>query len=611
MLKRANMAFLIMAILLPLGDCPSESNAQEKPKNRGMDNLSWVTRSVRAPHVQYRSFDSTAAQTKVSYHIYMPKTYDTQEKRRFPVLYWLHGSGGGLEGIPYVSRFFDAAIRQEKMPPVLVVFPNGMADSMWCDSKDGKVPMETVVIRELIPHIDKTYRTLASRKGRMVEGFSMGGYGAARFGFKYPGLFCAVSILGAGPMQRVFSEDIGPRYKAGDRGRVLRSVYGGDQEYFKAQSPWVWAEEKKDILQKDSLTRIAIGGLDAILPYNRDFHEHLEDLGIPHSFSVMPHVKHNVIGVLTRLGEENWVFYRTAFGRLAATGSGKTRLLAVGKAKAADPPKLQERALTAVSRVAGAARKFKPAIIVHALAENVMTKKQVRQGEAREKVTGEIFSERMRQLAKLALSQDTVVIYTHSHGRRAGFEGSQSLGGLVMDLPVRRPEHRGTLLWDEYVEMLLKIPAKNVLVLTMSCFSGGLVEYLNRPNVRNRWKDRQQQGRNFIVLSSQNKDLPSPAIVIAGEVINPFTYAVAKALGGEADGFLLRSGKPAESRCKDGKLTVGEIIDYILYTTENTASEFAGRKNNAKPQLTGSFDRKDVLIIGGDFNTTEEGQSPR
>ena len=86
MLKRANMAFWIMSILLPFGGYPSESTAQEKPKTRGMDELPWVTRSVRAPHVQHRSFDSAAAKTKVSYHIYLPNPYDTQEKRRFPVL---------------------------------------------------------------------------------------------------------------------------------------------------------------------------------------------------------------------------------------------------------------------------------------------------------------------------------------------------------------------------------------------------------------------------------------------------------------------------------------------------------------------------------------------
>jgi hypothetical protein len=166
-----------------------------------------------------------------------------------------------------------------------------------------------------------------------------------------------------------------------------------------------------------------------------------------------------------------------------------------------------------------------------------------------------------------------------------------------MDLPVRQPEHGGTILWDEYADLLLKIHAQNVVVLTMSCLSGGLVEYLNSQPVLDRWKDlRQKEGRNLIILTSQNDELSSDPIVKDEEVVNPFTYAVAMALEGDADGFTLAAGKPAPRRRKDNKLTVGEMIDFILYTTENTTSETIGRKNTAKPRLTGSFNRGDVLF---------------
>ncbi len=283
------------------------------------------------------------------------------------------------------------------------------------------------------------------------------------------------------------------------------------------------------------------------------------------------------------------------------TSKSKTYFLVVGKAKITDPARMQEKAAASVAMVADAAGKFRPGIVVDAVAESVMTKEQYQRGEAREKVTGAIFKERLTRLATDTTPQDTVVIYTHSHGRKNGFEESQPLGGIVMDLPVRRTKHRGAFLWDEYVDLLLKIPAKNVVVLTMSCYSGGLVEHLNSLQVRDRWKDRRQkQGRSLIVLTSQNKDLQSPPIVRNGEVINPFTYAVAKMLAGEADGFNLVRGKPAKPPHKDGILTVGEMIDYVLYTTEHTISEQARLKNIAKPQLTGSFNREDVLSINVD-----------
>jgi hypothetical protein len=286
----------------------------------------------------------------------------------------------------------------------------------------------------------------------------------------------------------------------------------------------------------------------------------------------------------------------------AAASVSATRFLVVGKGKIGDPQQQQQRGIVAVQKVAKAAMTAQHEAIVDAFAEDVMTVAQYRRGQAKEKVTGAIFRERLRQLTEVATPQDTVVIYTHSHGRRNGFEESQPLGGIVMDLPVRQPEHGGTFLWDEYADLILGIPARNVVVLTMSCFSGGLVEHLNSRPVSDRWRDRRRkEGRNLIVLTSQNKELLSNPIVRDGEVINPFTYAVAMAFEGEADGFHLEDGNPAKPRPKDGKLTVGEMIEYILYTTENTPSESAMplRKNTAKPQLTGSFSRKDVLLVRG------------
>lgn len=280
----------------------------------------------------------------------------------------------------------------------------------------------------------------------------------------------------------------------------------------------------------------------------------------------------------------------------ASVSASKTYFLVIGKGKVIDPQKQQERAIAAVRKVAEAARSAHPGAIVEALSEGVMTKERYRQGEVEEKVTGTIFRERLVRLAASATPHDTVVIYTHTHGRKNGFEDSQPFGGIVIDLPVRQPERGGTLLWDEYADLVLKIPARDVVVLTMSCFSGGLVEYFDSPKVRQHWEDRKKEGRNLIVLTSQNEDLISPPIVKGGEVINPFTLAVVKSLAGEADGFELTDGNRAKLDCKDGGLTVGELIDCILYTTEYTTSETSHRKNIAKPRLTGSFNRRDVLF---------------
>lgn len=274
----------------------------------------WVTPAVQAPRVEQRFFESAAAKTRVSYFLYTPEAYETNKTLRCPVLYWLHGSGGGGAGVAPVAAHFDAAIRVGKIPPLLVVFPNGMKNSMWCNSQDGRVPMETVVIRELIPQVDATCRTLTNRASRLLEGFSMGGYGAARLGFKYHELFGAISIFAGGPFDM---ELRGPRIRGNpaEREELLQAVYGGDLKHFQAQSPLRLAEQNTAALRAGRLRiRMATGERDNTLHLNRQLSEQLKQLHIPHTFTVLPGVEHNPKALLAALGEAGWEFYRSALG---------------------------------------------------------------------------------------------------------------------------------------------------------------------------------------------------------------------------------------------------------------------------------------------------------
>ena len=270
----------------------------------------WVTPAVRAHRLQHRTFESAAARTTVSYHVYTPAIYDREIERRFPVIYWLHGSGGGVPA-GMVARL-DSAIGAGKVPPMVVVFPNGLVNSMWVDWKNGRVPMETVVVRELLPHIDATFRTIATPAGRLIEGMSMGGYGAARLGFKFPNLFGSVSIISGGPLQEEFDVHKAPRASPLHAQAVLDSVFGGDPEYFKAQSPWRLAEQNADAVRRLRIRQV-VGEKDNVLENNRKLHDRLSRLNIPHTFTVAPGASHNLRQVLDALGERNWEFYRDAF----------------------------------------------------------------------------------------------------------------------------------------------------------------------------------------------------------------------------------------------------------------------------------------------------------
>jgi hypothetical protein len=300
-----------------------------------------------------------------------------------------------------------------------------------------------------------------------------------------------------------------------------------------------------------------------------------------------------VFVTITRAGED---FDSSS---VVVTQAGKTHFLIICKGKVADPLPLQRRGVAAVNLIAEASKSLQPPPIVDALAEQPMTVAAFRRGQGRQLVTGDVVRKRLQQLARTVAPADTVVIYTHSHGRKGGFEDSQPLGGLVLDLPAMSPKRAGTLLWDEFAELLLEIPAKNVLVLTMSCFSGGLIEFLESPEIRLRWQNRRaEEGRNFIVITSQDSQKKSVPITIEGVVINPFTYAVASVLSGKAVDFHPNGYAQDGEQVSDGRLTVGETINGILRLTKHTPSQsdHAALQNNAQPQHTGSFDREDILF---------------
>src|SRR6202140_1717564 len=140
-----------------------------------------------------REFRSTALPRSWTYAVYLPTGYDTSDLR-YPALYLLHGSGGNLyqwvnQG--RIQQTADALIASGDIPPAVIVMPDG-GTSWFVDRKEK---METAVITELIPDVEKSFRVLRSRDGRLVGGLSMGGYGAMRFALKYPEMFAAAALL--------------------------------------------------------------------------------------------------------------------------------------------------------------------------------------------------------------------------------------------------------------------------------------------------------------------------------------------------------------------------------------------------------------------------------
>jgi enterochelin esterase-like enzyme len=141
---------------------------------------------------------STVLNKEVHYSIFLPSDYYTSE-RAYPVTYLLHGYGDADDGwiqFGEVNRLADDAIKAGKIPPMIIVTPDGFT-SFYINGADGKLNYEDFFIKELIPHIEKTYKVKAERRFRGIAGLSMGGYGSLLYALKYPNLFVASAPLSA------------------------------------------------------------------------------------------------------------------------------------------------------------------------------------------------------------------------------------------------------------------------------------------------------------------------------------------------------------------------------------------------------------------------------
>ena len=143
------------------------------------------------PGLEHRSFRSSAIGAEVGYNVYLPSGYETTDQR-YPVIYFLHGATGNENSdAPAFAGLVARAIEQHSIPAVICVFPNGGPRSGYRDHPEGKVLVESMIVQELVPLVDRTFRTQPASTARVVVGFSMGGAGAARFALKFPEVFSA------------------------------------------------------------------------------------------------------------------------------------------------------------------------------------------------------------------------------------------------------------------------------------------------------------------------------------------------------------------------------------------------------------------------------------
>lgn len=189
----------------------------------------------------------------------------------YPVLYLLHGLSDDYtiwQRRTSIERYVQNLL-------LIVVMPDG-GRGFYTDAEQG-FAYESAIVHDLIGLIDRTFPTRAERAGRCVGGLSMGGYGAMKLALRHPDLFCsAVSHSGALRFGHYPMNEDTP-FDAEFRRVIGADPVGGPNDLFALA-------EGIDRALLPAL-RIDCGTDDFLIEANRDFHAHLESLGIPHEYA--------------------------------------------------------------------------------------------------------------------------------------------------------------------------------------------------------------------------------------------------------------------------------------------------------------------------------------
>jgi len=236
--------------------------------------------------VRHGTFRSEAMGVGVGYNVYLPPDYATDANRRYPVVYWLHGLGGN-ETSGVFPADVDAAVRAGAIPPLIVVSANGGARTRYHDSADGRIMADTLIAKELVAHVDKTYRTIASRAGRSVQGISMGGNGALKFAFKYPELFGSVVAFAPALVD-------GDWMATNDR-EFLDTMFAGDADRYQREiAASVLRHNAEEVRRRGVEVLIVVGTADALLERVRAMHRLLGELKLRHEYVELETVPHDL-----------------------------------------------------------------------------------------------------------------------------------------------------------------------------------------------------------------------------------------------------------------------------------------------------------------------------
>ncbi|HEX3027945.1 MAG TPA: alpha/beta hydrolase-fold protein [Clostridia bacterium] len=157
----------------------------------------FFTSAYAASSVKTESHSSTVLNRTMNYNVYLPPSYSTDTTRKYPVMYLLHGMGGSYSN--WKDMGMQSIVDKAGGKEMVIIMPDGLNNAFYVDGYQAGIKWDTYFEQELIPYVEAKYRIdPANGKNRAIAGLSMGGFGAAYHGFKYPDKFSsAYSMSGA------------------------------------------------------------------------------------------------------------------------------------------------------------------------------------------------------------------------------------------------------------------------------------------------------------------------------------------------------------------------------------------------------------------------------
>jgi enterochelin esterase family protein len=175
-------------------------------------------------------------------YVYLPPDYEKDSTKHYPTVYVLTGFTGrgkmllnDQPFVPTLAERMDKLIAENKVQPMIVVMPDCFTyygGSQYINSiATGRY--EDYLIEEIVPHVDKTFRTIKDKRSRAVVGKSSGGYGALIHAMKHADIFgLAASHSGDCCFEYCYLPDFPKAFRAikGDAKKFLEKFWGEEKK---------------------------------------------------------------------------------------------------------------------------------------------------------------------------------------------------------------------------------------------------------------------------------------------------------------------------------------------------------------------------------------------